>query len=153
MKLSELGKHTPGPANSNRLHDNAPADLLSVPCNSAQMHWCPRVGDNFCHTTHLLGNSDHFVSAMVISWHPTGATLVEGRCGTLSCNPTQVDLTYSRLRNREPGGVLNFCICGIPPWDRMREMLPVGFFRTEGSSMDWSESWCIYAKCSMLIDL
>ena len=29
------------------------------------------------------------LSAMVASWHPTGATLAEGRSGTLSCNPSQ----------------------------------------------------------------
>ena len=36
-------------------------------------------------------DSDNFnlknVTAMVASWHLTGATLPEGRSGTLSCNP------------------------------------------------------------------
>ena len=38
------------------LHDNVPADSLPslqkvhqwAPCNSVQMYWCPRLGDNFC---------------------------------------------------------------------------------------------------------
>ena len=44
------------------LHDNVPADLLprwqklpSVSGNSAQVHRRPRLSDNFCHESHLLG--------------------------------------------------------------------------------------------------
>ena len=69
-----------------------PADLLprrqKCPCNSAQMHltsqtrWqLPPCNPPFGIMTVLI------LSAMVASWHPTGATLVEGRSGTLSCNP------------------------------------------------------------------
>ena len=59
-----------------------------VSCNSAQMLWRPRLADNFCRATHLLGIvTVSILSATVTSWHPTGVSLVEGRSRTLSCKP------------------------------------------------------------------
>ena len=78
------------------LHNNVPANLLprwhKVHQSRAIQPRCTDVPDwvtNFCHATHLLGYWQFsFLSrAMVASWHPTGATLGEGRSGTLSCNP------------------------------------------------------------------
>ena len=84
-----------------RLHDNVPADLLPrwqkvLQSRAAQLR-CNDVPDwvtTFCRATRLLGIVTILIlSAVVVSWHPTGATLAaEGRSGTLSCNPAQADL-------------------------------------------------------------
>ena len=66
------------------------AESPPVSSNSAHIHWRPILGDNVCGATHLYGIvTVIMLIAIFVSWHPAGATLTEGRSGTLSCNPAQ----------------------------------------------------------------
>ena len=65
---------------------NAPTSQIGcrfLPCNSS-----------FGIVTVLL------VSAMVASWHPTGAALAEGRSRTSSCNPAQTNASMTHCDTR-----------------------------------------------------
>ena len=70
----------------------------------------PDLGDNFCRATHLVGIVTVLIlSAMVGSWHPTGASLAEGRSGTLSCNPAQELETLLGSQSKASWADLRLC--------------------------------------------
>ena len=93
------------------LHDNVPADLSLLPwwqkvrqfratqprCTDVPSH--NYFGDNFCQQKYTFWSivTVLILSVMVAGWHPTGATLVEGRSGTLSCNPALIPGVYATV--------------------------------------------------------
>ena len=95
-----------------------------VSCNSAQTHWPSQAGWPLlpCKPTFWIVTVLICLSAMVASWLPTGALLVEGRSGTLSGQPSP----------------------GSQPLKRFQRCCSSFFFLAEASDFrTWlAEQWC-----------